>query len=92
LQRILFKVFNYIYLDLANAVCWQPSGGLVAYFQNSSTGEKVNDNSLKPGVLFAEKNCLRHGEFYLKQEQDEKISAKILKWNMDQPLLLVYLE
>jgi hypothetical protein len=79
-------------LDYANIVSWQPSGGLIAYFQNSSIGETVNDNSLKPGVLFSEKNCLRHGEFYLRQEKTEIISAKMIRWNIDQPLLLVYLE
>lgn len=53
-------------------------------------------------MLFSEKNCLRHGEFWMKPNDlqflnqnelnETKITGKILKWNMDMPLLLVYLE
>lgn len=72
-----------------------PSGSLIAFFQtNSQIKDKVNDNASKAGVLFSEKNCLRHGEFYLPSEEkvSEKVIAHTIKWNMDLPLLLVYLE
>ncbi len=86
---------------MANCLSWQPSGSLISVFQNNSKTNNLNDFSAKPGVLFAEKNCLRHGEFYLKygdlqiednEMNDVKITGKILKWNMDMPLLMVYLE
>lgn len=76
-------------------VSWQPSGSLIAYFQTNTPNIKVNDNSAKAGVLFSEKNCLRHNEFYLNiknEGKEEKITAKILRWNIDLPLLLVYQE
>jgi hypothetical protein len=74
---------------------------LISVFQNNSKTNNLNDFSAKPGLLFSEKNCLRHGEFYLKsnelQVQDNelnevKVVGKILRWNMDMPLLMVYLE
>lgn len=86
---------------MANFVSWQPSGSLIAVFQNNSKTNNLNDFSAKPGFLFAEKNCLRHGELYLKpkdlqlenNEMNEvKILGKIMRWNMDMPLLMVYFE
>lgn len=86
---------------MADCVAWQPSGSLIGVFQNNSKTNNLNDFSAKPGILFSEKNCLRHGEFYLKSHDlqlelneinEVKVTGKILRWNMDMPLLLVYVE
>ena len=73
---------------------------LYSYYFYPKTNN-LNDFSAKPGVLFSEKNCLRHGELYLKPKElqlennemnEVKIIGKILRWNMDMPLLMIYLE
>jgi hypothetical protein len=76
-----------------------PSGGLIAYFQKSSFDEsKVDDVSTKAGILFSEKNSLRHGQFYLENlnisdiTPKTLITCKIIKWNLDLPMLMAYLE
>ncbi|XP_069045545.1 elongator complex protein 1 isoform X1 [Lepisosteus oculatus] len=67
---------------LEQALCWKPSGSLIA-----STQRKPN----KHDVVFLEKNGLLHGEFSL-PFKPEKVKVKELLWNADSTVLAVWLE
>uniref|UniRef100_A0A669F528 Elongator complex protein 1 n=1 Tax=Oreochromis niloticus TaxID=8128 RepID=A0A669F528_ORENI len=67
---------------LEQALCWKPSGSLIA-----STQRHPNKHS----VVFMEKNGLLHGDFALPLS---KVQAKVkeLLWNSDSAVLAVWLE
>ncbi|XP_045886110.1 elongator complex protein 1 [Micropterus dolomieu] len=67
---------------LEQALCWKPSGSLIA-----STQRHPNKHS----VVFMEKNGLLHGDFTLPFSKDQ---AKVndLLWNSDSTVLAVWLE
>ncbi|XP_034453513.1 elongator complex protein 1 [Hippoglossus hippoglossus] len=67
---------------LEQALCWKPSGSLIA-----STQRHPNKHS----VVFMEKNGLLHGDFTLPLSKDQA-KVKDLLWNTDSTVLLVWLE
>ncbi|XP_074530734.1 elongator complex protein 1 [Halichoeres trimaculatus] len=67
---------------LEQALCWKPSGGLIA-----STQRHPNKHS----VVFMEKNGLLHGDFTLPFNKDQ-VKVKDLLWNSDSTVLAVWLE
>uniref|UniRef100_A0A3Q3F7Y9 Elongator complex protein 1 n=1 Tax=Labrus bergylta TaxID=56723 RepID=A0A3Q3F7Y9_9LABR len=67
---------------LEQALCWKPSGSLIA-----STQRHPNKHS----VVFMEKNGLLHGDFTLPFSKDQA-TVKDLLWNSDSTVLAVWLE
>ncbi|KAM6999828.1 elongator complex protein 1 [Tautogolabrus adspersus] len=67
---------------LEQALCWKPSGSLMA-----STQRHPNKHS----VVFMEKNGLLHGDFTLPFSKDQA-KVKDLLWNSDSTVLAVWLE
>uniref|UniRef100_A0A671U958 Elongator complex protein 1 n=1 Tax=Sparus aurata TaxID=8175 RepID=A0A671U958_SPAAU len=67
---------------LEQALCWKPSGSLIA-----STQRHPNKHS----VVFMEKNGLLHGDFTLPFSKDQ-VKVKDLLWNNDSTVLAVWLE
>ncbi|XP_041916665.1 elongator complex protein 1 [Alosa sapidissima] len=67
---------------LEQALCWKPSGSLIA-----STQRHPNKHS----VVFLEKNGLLHGDFTLPLQKDQA-KVKELLWNSDSTVLAVWLE
>ncbi|XP_034546427.1 elongator complex protein 1-like [Notolabrus celidotus] len=67
---------------LEQALCWKPSGSLIA-----STQRHPNKHS----VVFMEKNGLLHGDFTLPFSKDQA-KVKDLLWNSDSTVLAVWLE
>ncbi|XP_028315057.1 elongator complex protein 1 isoform X2 [Gouania willdenowi] len=67
---------------LEQALCWKPSGSLIA-----STQRQPNKHS----VVFMEKNGLLHGDFSLPFSRDQA-KVKELLWNSDSTVLAVWLE
>uniref|UniRef100_A0A3B4TU78 Elongator complex protein 1 n=1 Tax=Seriola dumerili TaxID=41447 RepID=A0A3B4TU78_SERDU len=67
---------------LEQALCWKPSGSLIA-----STQRHPNKHS----VVFMEKNGLMHGDFTLPFNKDQA-RVKELLWNSDSTVLAVWLE
>nr|XP_040028931.1 elongator complex protein 1 isoform X1 [Gasterosteus aculeatus aculeatus]XP_040028932.1 elongator complex protein 1 isoform X1 [Gasterosteus aculeatus aculeatus] len=67
---------------LEQALCWKPSGSLIA-----STQRHPN----KHCVVFMEKNGLLHGDFTLPFSKDQA-KVKDLLWNIDSTVLAVWLE
>ncbi|XP_008325394.1 elongator complex protein 1 [Cynoglossus semilaevis] len=67
---------------LEQALCWKPSGSLIA-----STQRHPNKHS----VVFMEKNGLLHGDFTLPFSKDQA-KVKELLWNNDSSALAVWLE
>ncbi|XP_054647824.1 elongator complex protein 1 [Dunckerocampus dactyliophorus] len=67
---------------LEQALCWKPSGSLMA-----STQRHPNKHS----VVFMEKNGLLHGDFTLPFNKDQA-KVKELLWNNDSTVLAVWLE
>nr|XP_061793334.1 elongator complex protein 1-like [Nerophis lumbriciformis] len=67
---------------LEQALCWKPSGSLLA-----STQRHPNKHS----VVFMEKNGLLHGDFTLPLKKDQA-KVKELLWNNDSTVLAVWLE
>ncbi|KAM4622111.1 elongator complex protein 1 [Polymixia lowei] len=67
---------------LEQALCWRPSGSLLA-----STQRQPNKHS----VVFMEKNGLLHGDFPLPFSKDQA-KVKELLWNSDSSVLAVWLE
>ncbi|XP_030620667.1 elongator complex protein 1 isoform X2 [Chanos chanos] len=67
---------------LEQALCWKPSGSLIA-----STQRHPNKHS----VVFMEKNGLLHGDFTLPFGK-EQAKVKELLWNSDSTVLAVWLE
>ncbi|XP_060904535.1 elongator complex protein 1 [Labrus mixtus] len=67
---------------LEQALCWKPSGSLIA-----STQRHPNKHS----VVFMEKNGLLHGDFTLPFSKDQA-QVKDLLWNSDSTVLAVWLE
>uniref|UniRef100_A0AAQ5XW04 Elongator complex protein 1 n=1 Tax=Amphiprion ocellaris TaxID=80972 RepID=A0AAQ5XW04_AMPOC len=67
---------------LEQALCWKPSGSLIA-----STQRHPNKHS----VVFMEKNGLLHGDFTLPFSKDQA-KVKELLWNSDSTVLAVWLE
>ncbi|XP_075718904.1 elongator complex protein 1 [Rhinoderma darwinii] len=67
---------------LEQALCWKPSGSLIA-----STQSKPN----KHDVIFFEKNGLIHGEFTLPFAKGD-IQVRELLWNADSTALAVWLQ
>uniref|UniRef100_A0AAY4D1C0 Elongator complex protein 1 n=1 Tax=Denticeps clupeoides TaxID=299321 RepID=A0AAY4D1C0_9TELE len=67
---------------LEQALCWKPSGSLIA-----STQRHLNKHS----VVFMEKNGLLHGDFTLPLAKDQA-KVKDLLWNSDSTVLAVWLE
>ncbi|XP_061541466.1 elongator complex protein 1 isoform X2 [Phycodurus eques] len=67
---------------LEQALCWKPSGSLMA-----STQRHPNKHS----VVFMEKNGLLHGDFTLPLRKDQA-QVKELLWNNDSKVLAVWLE
>ncbi|XP_041845937.1 elongator complex protein 1 [Melanotaenia boesemani] len=67
---------------LEQALCWKPSGSLIA-----STQRHPNKHS----VVFLEKNGLLHGDFTLPFSKDQT-KVKELLWNNDSTVLAVWLE
>ncbi|XP_031424858.1 elongator complex protein 1 isoform X2 [Clupea harengus] len=67
---------------LEQALCWKPSGSLIA-----STQRHPNKHS----VVFLEKNGLLHGDFTLPLHKDQA-KVKELLWNSDSSVLAVWLE
>ncbi|KAG7519010.1 hypothetical protein JOB18_049640 [Solea senegalensis] len=67
---------------LEQALCWKPSGSLIA-----STQRLPNKHS----VVFMEKNGLLHGDFTLPFSKDQ-VKVKELLWNSDSSVLAVWLE
>uniref|UniRef100_A0A672ZN67 Elongator complex protein 1 n=1 Tax=Sphaeramia orbicularis TaxID=375764 RepID=A0A672ZN67_9TELE len=67
---------------LEQALCWKPSGSLIA-----STQRHPNKHS----VVFMEKNGLLHGDFTLPFSKDQ-VKVKKLLWNSDSSVLAVWLQ
>lgn len=67
---------------LEQALCWKPSGSLIA-----STQRHPNKHS----VVFMEKNGLLHGDFTLPFNKDQ-VRVKDLLWNNDSTVLALWLE
>ncbi|XP_066576528.1 elongator complex protein 1 isoform X2 [Amia ocellicauda] len=67
---------------LEQALCWKPSGSLIA-----ATQRKPN----KHDVVFLEKNGLLHGEFTLPLGKDQA-KVRELMWNSDSTVLAIWLE
>ncbi|XP_070819157.1 elongator complex protein 1 [Chaetodon trifascialis] len=67
---------------LEQALCWKPSGSLIA-----STQRHPNKHS----VVFMEKNGLLHGDFTLPFSKDQA-KVKDLLWNTDSSVLALWLE
>uniref|UniRef100_A0A3P8PZ67 Elongator complex protein 1 n=1 Tax=Astatotilapia calliptera TaxID=8154 RepID=A0A3P8PZ67_ASTCA len=67
---------------LEQALCWKPSGSLIA-----STQRHPNKHS----VVFMEKNGLLHGDFALPLSKAQA-KVKELLWNSDSAVLVVWLE
>uniref|UniRef100_A0A8C2WNK0 Elongator complex protein 1 n=1 Tax=Cyclopterus lumpus TaxID=8103 RepID=A0A8C2WNK0_CYCLU len=67
---------------LEQALCWKPSGSLIA-----STQRHPNKHS----VVFMEKNGLLHGDFTLPFSKDHA-KVRDLLWNSDSTVLAVWLE
>ncbi|KAI8490926.1 hypothetical protein Bbelb_313450, partial [Branchiostoma belcheri] len=67
---------------LGQALCWKPSGSLIASTQRKPHRHKV---------VFFEKNGLRHGEFVLPFGKDEMKVLELL-WNSESTVLAVWLE
>ncbi|XP_059830752.1 elongator complex protein 1 isoform X1 [Hypanus sabinus] len=67
---------------LESALCWKPSGSLIA-----STQRKPN----KHNVVFFEQNGLLHGEFSLPFDKDQ-VKVNELVWNSESTVLAVWLE
>lgn len=67
---------------LEQALCWKPSGSLIA-----STQRLPNKHS----VVFMEKNGLLHGDFTLPFAK-EQVKVKELLWNSDSTVLAVWME
>uniref|UniRef100_A0A665V896 Elongator complex protein 1 n=1 Tax=Echeneis naucrates TaxID=173247 RepID=A0A665V896_ECHNA len=67
---------------LEQALCWKPSGSLIA-----STQRHPNKHS----VVFMEKNGLLHGDFTLPFSKDQA-KVKELLWNSDSTVLAVWVE
>ncbi|KAJ3588151.1 hypothetical protein NHX12_011746 [Muraenolepis orangiensis] len=65
---------------LEQALCWKPSGSLIACTQRHPN---------KHSVVFMEKNGLLHGDFTLPCGRDQ---VKELLWNSDSTVLAVWLE
>jgi elongator complex protein 1 len=68
---------------LEGALCWRPSGNLIAGIQ------RLDD---RVDVVFFERNGLRHGEFTLRLTEKEKSSCASdiqLIWNIDSTVLAV---
>ncbi|MEQ2314931.1 hypothetical protein AMECASPLE_017029, partial [Ameca splendens] len=67
---------------LEQALCWKPSGSLIASSQRHPN---------KHSVVFMEKNGLLHGDFTLPFSKDQ-VKVKELLWNSDSTVLAVWLE
>uniref|UniRef100_H2ZRP6 Elongator complex protein 1 n=1 Tax=Latimeria chalumnae TaxID=7897 RepID=H2ZRP6_LATCH len=67
---------------LEQALCWKPSGSLIA-----STQRKPNRHD----VVFFERNGLLHGEFTLPFEK-EQVKVNEVLWNTDSTVLALWLE
>uniref|UniRef100_A0A8C9YC74 Elongator complex protein 1 n=1 Tax=Sander lucioperca TaxID=283035 RepID=A0A8C9YC74_SANLU len=67
---------------LEQALCWKPSGNLIAITQRHPN---------KHSVVFMEKNGLLHGDFTLPFSKDQA-KVKDLLWNSDSTVLAVWLE
>lgn len=67
---------------LEQALCWKPSGSLIASSQRHPN---------KHSVVFMEKNGLLHGDFTLPFSRDQ-VKVKELLWNSDSTVLAVWLE
>uniref|UniRef100_A0A8C6NK76 Elongator complex protein 1 n=1 Tax=Nothobranchius furzeri TaxID=105023 RepID=A0A8C6NK76_NOTFU len=67
---------------LEQALCWKPSGSLIASSQRHPN---------KHSVVFMEKNGLLHGDFTLPFSKDQA-KVKELLWNPDSTVLAVWLE
>ncbi|XP_036407119.1 elongator complex protein 1 [Megalops cyprinoides] len=67
---------------LEQALCWKPSGSLIA-----STQRHPNKHS----VVFMERNGLLHGDFTLPFGK-EQVKVKELLWNCDSTVLAVWVE
>ncbi|XP_038147078.1 LOW QUALITY PROTEIN: elongator complex protein 1 [Cyprinodon tularosa] len=67
---------------LEQALCWKPSGSLIASSQRHPN---------KHSVVFMEKNGLLHGDFTLPFTKDQ-VKVKELLWNIDSSVLAVWLE
>uniref|UniRef100_A0A7N6A4C7 Elongator complex protein 1 n=1 Tax=Anabas testudineus TaxID=64144 RepID=A0A7N6A4C7_ANATE len=67
---------------LEQALCWKPSGSLIASSQRHPN---------KHSVVFMEKNGLLHGDFTLPFSKDQA-KVKDLLWNSDSTVLAVWLE
>ncbi|KAK5617225.1 hypothetical protein CRENBAI_010333 [Crenichthys baileyi] len=67
---------------LEQALCWKPSGSLIASSQRHPN---------KHSVVFMEKNGLLHGDFTLPFSKDQ-VKVKELLWNTDSTVLAVWLE
>ncbi|XP_037531563.1 elongator complex protein 1 [Nematolebias whitei] len=67
---------------LEQALCWKPSGSLIASAQRHPN---------KHSVVFMEKNGLLHGDFPLPLSKDQA-KVKELLWNSDSAVLAVWLE
>ncbi|XP_012717183.2 elongator complex protein 1 [Fundulus heteroclitus] len=67
---------------LEQALCWKPSGSLIASSQHHPN---------KHSVVFMEKNGLLHGDFTLPFSKDQ-VKVKELLWNSDSSVLAVWLE
>ncbi|MCI4381664.1 hypothetical protein PGIGA_G00254560 [Pangasianodon gigas] len=67
---------------LEEALCWKPSGSLIACTQRHPN---------KHSVVFMEKNGLLHGDFTLPFAKDQ-VKVKELLWNSDSTVLAVWLE
>ncbi|XP_048826491.1 elongator complex protein 1 [Brienomyrus brachyistius] len=67
---------------LEQALCWKPSGSLIACTQRQPN---------KHSVVFMEKNGLLHGDFTLPFGR-EQVKVKELLWNSDSTVLAVWME
>ncbi|KAM4555629.1 elongator complex protein 1 [Odontesthes bonariensis] len=67
---------------LEQALCWKPSGSLIASSQRHPN---------KHSVVFMEKNGLLHGDFTLPFSKDQA-KVKELLWNSDSTVLAIWLE
>ena len=83
-DNIVFSVGEKPLSNLEPILSFMPSGSLIAFYDK--------DNYK---IIFAEKNCLCHGEFNMVLDKDKikKITKmKFIKWCFDKPMILLVFE
>ncbi|KAK3526535.1 hypothetical protein QTP70_030761 [Hemibagrus guttatus] len=81
-RECVLQATSEVISGLEEALCWKPSGSLIACTQRHPN---------KYSVVFMEKNGLLHGDFTLPFAKDQ-VKVKELLWNSDSTVLAVWLE